>query len=88
MTFRYSKENVSSLLERDKIFPLIYQFLVKYPVPKNLNYFWNWGFMAGIFFAIQLVSGIFLTFFYIPHIDYAFFKCRSSFKRDSFWMVY
>ena len=50
----------------------VYQYLVLYPTPQNLNYFWNYGFMAGMFLGIQLISGIFLSMFYTPHIDYAF----------------
>ena len=29
-----------------------------YPVPRNLNYFWNFGVLAGIFLTIQIVTGI------------------------------
>jgi len=47
-------------------------FLIEYPCPYNLNYFWNFGFMAGIFLAIQLVTGIFLAMFYIPNVDLAY----------------
>lgn len=50
----------------------LYSYLVKYPTPINLNYMWNFGSMAGIFLIIQIVSGFFLTMFYVPHIDYAF----------------
>lgn len=50
----------------------MYQTLIKYPTASNLNYFWNFGFMAGIFLVIQLISGIFLSMYYIPHVDYAF----------------
>jgi quinol-cytochrome oxidoreductase complex cytochrome b subunit len=30
--------------------------------------------MAGIFLMVQILSGLFLTFFYTPHIDLAFFS--------------
>jgi len=50
----------------------IYSYLIKYPTPINLNYMWNFGSMAGIFLVIQILSGFFLTMFYVPHIDYAF----------------
>ena len=35
-----------------------------YPVPRNLNYFWNFGFIAGLFLTIQIVTGIVLAMHY------------------------
>src|SRR5690242_1251122 len=32
-----------------------------YPVPRNLNYFWNFGVLAGLALAIQIISGIVLA---------------------------
>ena len=46
--------------------------LIRYPVPKNLGYMWNYGSLSGIFLVIQLITGIFLAMFYTPHVEYAF----------------
>jgi len=35
-----------------------------YPVPRNLNYFWNFGVLAGAALAIQIVTGIVLAMHY------------------------
>ena len=35
-----------------------------YPVPRNLNYWWNFGVLAGIFLTIQIVTGIVLAMHY------------------------
>jgi ubiquinol-cytochrome c reductase cytochrome b subunit len=43
-----------------------------YPVPRNLNYFWNFGVLAGIFLTIQIVTGIVLAMWYVPSADGAF----------------
>ncbi len=43
-----------------------------YPVPRNLNYFWNFGVLAGMFLAIQLVSGIVLAMHYAANAGIAF----------------
>ncbi|MES2289555.1 MAG: cytochrome b N-terminal domain-containing protein [Pseudomonadota bacterium] len=32
-----------------------------YPVPRNLNYFWNFGVLAGVALVIQIVTGIILA---------------------------
>ena len=36
---------------------MIYQELVAYPTPKNLNYWWNFGSLNGIALMLQIVTG-------------------------------
>ena len=43
-----------------------------YPTPRNLNYWWNFGSLAGAVLAIQIVTGIVLAMHYTPHVDLAF----------------
>jgi ubiquinol-cytochrome c reductase cytochrome b subunit len=43
-----------------------------YPTPKNLNYWWNFGSLAGIILIIMMVSGIVLAMHYVPNSDLAF----------------
>ena len=43
-----------------------------YPVPRNLNYLWNFGVLAGIFLVIQIVTGIVLAMHYYASADGAF----------------
>ena len=54
------------------IFTFTQHHLVEYPTPKNLNYWWNFGSLAGIVLVIMIATGIFLAMFYTPHVDYAF----------------
>ena len=44
----------------------------EYPTPKNLNYFWNFGSLAGISLVIMIITGIVLSMNYTAHVDYAF----------------
>src|SRR3546814_14416710 len=44
----------------------------QYPTPKNLNYWWNFGSLAGLCLVIQIVTGIVLVMHYTPHISMAF----------------
>jgi quinol-cytochrome oxidoreductase complex cytochrome b subunit len=44
----------------------------KYPAPKNLNYFWNFGALAGFVMVIMILTGILLAMSYTPHVDHAF----------------
>nr|YP_001994287.1 cytochrome b [Theileria parva]CAA80800.1 cytochrome b [Theileria parva] len=43
-----------------------------YLVPKNLNSNWNVGFILGILLILQILSGLLLTFFYVPCKEGAF----------------
>ncbi len=43
-----------------------------YPSPKNLNYLWNLGSILGLALVIQIATGIFLAFYYIPTAEQAF----------------
>ena len=43
-----------------------------YPVPRNLNYFWNFGVLAGLALTIQIVTGIILAMHYVPSATGAF----------------
>ena len=54
------------------IFSFMRHSLDEYPTPKNLNYFWNFGSLAGLVLVIMIVTGIFLAMHYTPHTDYAF----------------
>ncbi|GAB4145998.1 MAG: cytochrome b/b6 [Sphingomonadales bacterium] len=42
------------------------------PEPRNLNYFWSFGSLAGLFLVIQILTGIVLAMHYTPHADMAF----------------
>lgn len=46
--------------------------IIFYGTPVNLSYAWGFGSLAGISLIIQIVSGLFLSMFYIPHIELAF----------------
>ena len=37
-----------------------------YPVPRNLNYFWTFGVLAGLALGIQIITGIVLAMHYAP----------------------
>ena len=54
------------------IFTFMEHELNEYPTPKNLNYWWNFGSLAGIILVIMIVTGIVLAMNYTPHVDHAF----------------
>ena len=46
--------------------------LYEYPTPRNLNYWWNFGSLAGIVLVIMIVTGITLAMHYTPSTAMAF----------------
>ncbi|MBV9827390.1 MAG: cytochrome b/b6 [Alphaproteobacteria bacterium] len=46
--------------------------LNEYPTPRNLNYWWNFGSLAGIMLVIMIVTGIVLAMHYTPNSALAF----------------
>ena len=59
----------------DARFPLtrfVKHELTEYPTPSNLNYWWNFGFLAGFVLVLQILTGVFLTMHYKPDASEAF----------------
>ena len=54
------------------VFTFMQHELHEYPTPKNLNYWWNFGSLAGIVLVILIVTGIVLAMHYTPHATMAF----------------
>jgi ubiquinol-cytochrome c reductase cytochrome b subunit len=43
-----------------------------YPVPRNLNYMWNFGILAGVCLMLQIVTGVVLAMHYAANSGVAF----------------
>jgi ubiquinol-cytochrome c reductase cytochrome b subunit len=43
-----------------------------YPVPRNLNYFWNFGVLSGVALMIQIITGVVLAMHYRADAGVAF----------------
>jgi len=70
------------------VFTFLDHELYQYPTPKNLNYWWNFGSLAGIVLTIMIVTGIFLAMQYTPHVDYAFDSVERIMRDVNYgWLV-
>lgn len=58
--------------KRLPIFSFMKKELVEYQTPKNLNYMWNFGSLAGITLVVMIMTGIFLAMHYVPDAAKAF----------------
>ncbi|WP_339861143.1 cytochrome b [Paremcibacter congregatus] len=71
----YTPENkaVKWFEDRLPILGLIHGTLgAGYNAPRNLNYWWNFGSLAGFMLVVQIITGIILVMHYTPHVDFAF----------------
>ena len=68
---------------------LVYNSLgAGYPTPRNLNYMWNFGSLAGIFLVVQIVTGIILAMHYAANADIAFDSVEHIMRDvNSGWMI-
>ncbi|WP_313435532.1 cytochrome b N-terminal domain-containing protein [Novosphingobium sp.] len=55
-----------------------------YPVPRNLNYFWNFGFLAALCLGLQIVTGIVMAMHYAANTQVAFDTIEQT-VRDVNW---
>jgi len=46
--------------------------LKNYPTSLILNYNWSFGSLTGFFLVLQLITGVFLSFFYVAETGLAF----------------
>ncbi len=71
-TFQTNSKAIKWIESRLPVISFVHESLVVYPTPKNLNYWWNFGSLAGIALVIQIVTGIVLSMHYTPHVSLAF----------------
>ncbi len=59
-----------------------------YQTPKNLNYLWNLGSIAGLALVIQIITGIVLAMHYTPHVDHAFDSVENIMRNVNYgWLI-
>ena len=70
--------------DRLPLISMVKSSLVIYPTPRNLNYMWNFGSLAGIALVLQILTGIFLAMHYKPDVGMAFDSIQHI-MRDVNW---
>ena len=70
------------------IFSMMHHELHEYPTPKNLNYLWNLGSLAGLALIMMIITGITLAMHYTPHVDYAFASIERIMRDVNYgWLI-
>jgi quinol-cytochrome oxidoreductase complex cytochrome b subunit len=74
--------------DRLPIITLMHKELVVYPAPKNFNYWWNFGSLAGIALVVMILSGVFLAMNYTAHVDMAFISVERIMRDVNYgWLL-
>ncbi len=59
-----------------------------YPVPRNLNYMWNFGVLAGFCLVLQIVTGVVLAMHYASNTEVAFGQVEHIMRNVNYgWMM-
>jgi ubiquinol-cytochrome c reductase cytochrome b subunit len=70
------------------IFTMLQREYGVFPVPKNFNYFWNFGAIAGFMLITMIVTGIVLAMQYTAHAHYAFDSVERIMRDVNFgWLI-
>lgn len=76
------------LVKNHSILSALYHFIVYYPVPSNITYFWNFGALAGVCLVVQLVTGIALAMHYTPNVALAFISVEHIMRDVNYgWLL-
>jgi quinol-cytochrome oxidoreductase complex cytochrome b subunit len=60
----------------------------KYPTPRNLNYWWSFGSIAGLCLVMQILTGLFLAMHYTPNITMAFDSVENIMRNVNYgWLL-
>jgi len=86
--FKTNSKVVKWIDHRMPIFSFMHEELNAYPAPRNLNYFWNFGSLAGIALVIMIVTGIVLAMQYVAHVDHAFGSIEHIMRNVQYgWLI-
>ena len=71
-----------------KILIGIKKHITNYLTPISLSLLWAFGSLLGLFMVIQIISGVFLSFYYNSNTDLAFFSVENIMRNIKFgWFI-
>ena len=70
------------------IFSFLDHELNDYPTPRNLNYWWNFGSLAGFMLVVMVLTGVALAMQYTPQANLAFDSVERIMRDVNYgWMI-
>lgn len=87
-TTKFSNPVIRWLDHRLPVFTLLRHQLHEYPTPRNLNYLWNFGSLAGIVLVTMIATGIVLAMHYVPTAEGAFISVERIMRDVNYgWLI-
>jgi quinol-cytochrome oxidoreductase complex cytochrome b subunit len=84
----YNNAVVRWIDDRLPIFSFMDHEYNQFPMPKNLNYWWNFGALATVVLITMIVTGIVLAMHYTPHTTMAFDSVEHIMRDVNFgWLI-
>lgn len=76
------------LLKTNILLKIFNNYLFDSKLPLNINYFYNYGSLLGLFLVIQILTGIFLAMYYQPNITNAFNSVEYIMREVNYgWLI-
>jgi ubiquinol-cytochrome c reductase cytochrome b subunit len=67
--YQLSNDNI---IKQNGLRNMISNEIINYPTPVNLGYIFSAGSVVGLFFALQIITGVFLAMHYSPDSAHAY----------------
>jgi ubiquinol-cytochrome c reductase cytochrome b subunit len=88
MSKHFSNPVIRWIDHRLPIFSYLDHEANEYPTPKNLNYWWNFGSLAGFMLIAMIATGLFLAMQYTAHVSLAFNSVERIMRDVNFgWLL-
>ena len=76
------------LLKTNTLLSVLDGFIISYPAPITLSYWWNFGVLSLVCLALQIVTGIALAMHYVPNADLAFISVEHIMRDVNYgWLL-
>jgi quinol-cytochrome oxidoreductase complex cytochrome b subunit len=87
-TQKFENKKLQWIDERLPLLSMLRHAAVEYPTPKNLNYLWNFGSLAGFILVTMIVTGLFLAMNYVANAGLAFNSVERIMRDVNFgWLI-
>nr|YP_010481711.1 cytochrome b [Psychophora sabini]UVU20403.1 cytochrome b [Psychophora sabini] len=82
------KMNYFLLRKNHPIIKIINSSLIDLPSPSNISIWWNFGSLLGLCLITQIITGLFLTMYYMANIELAFYSVNYICRNVNYgWLI-
>nr|YP_009454213.1 cytochrome b [Gynaephora ruoergensis]ATY48729.1 cytochrome b [Gynaephora ruoergensis] len=78
----------SPIRKNNIIYKILNNSFIDMPLPSNISYWWNFGSLLSLCLIIQILTGLFLTMYYIANIEMAFYSVNYICRNVNYgWLI-